>query len=90
VGPSRDPREAELRPDADSAQLARRLKASDEIARATAATLDTADILDRVLAALFEIFDRAERATASRFFLDPAAFRLIIIGGGEGPWTIGT
>jgi len=46
----------------DPAQLARRLKASYEISRAAAATLDIQELLDRVLEALFEIFDGADRA----------------------------
>ena len=46
----------------DPAQLSRRLQASYEISRATAATLDPSEILDRVLTALFEIFEQAERA----------------------------
>jgi signal transduction histidine kinase len=53
---------AQPRDDEDPGQLARRLRASYEISRATAATLDPSQILDRVLTALFEIFDRAERA----------------------------
>ncbi len=43
-------------------QLERRLRASYEISRATAATLDLSDILERVLSALFGIFESAERA----------------------------
>jgi signal transduction histidine kinase len=46
----------------DPVQLARRLKAVYEISRATAATLDTSEILDRVLGAIFEIFEAADRA----------------------------
>ena len=46
----------------DPHQLARRLRASYEITRAAAATLDPSDILDRVLTALFGIFEQAERA----------------------------
>ena len=46
----------------DPEQIARRLKATYEISQATAETLDLDEILDRVLTALFEIFDRAERA----------------------------
>jgi len=46
----------------DPIQLARRLKASYEISRATAATLDLSEVLDRVLSALFEIFEAADRA----------------------------
>jgi signal transduction histidine kinase len=45
----------------DPIQLARRLKASYEIARATAATLDQSEILDRVLAVLIDLFERADR-----------------------------
>ena len=55
-------RSAELRAAEDPQQLRRRLRASYEIARATAATLDPSEILDRVLTALFEIFEAAERA----------------------------
>ncbi len=50
------------RPGANAAQLERRLKATYEISLATAATLDTAEILDRVLGALFSIFEAADRA----------------------------
>lgn len=46
----------------DPEQVARRLDASYEISRATAATLDPSEILDRVLGALFEIFEQADRA----------------------------
>ena len=46
----------------DPERLARTLQASYEISRATAATLDTSEILDRVLAALFAIFEQADRA----------------------------
>ena len=46
----------------DPAQLARRLKASYDISRATAATLDTPAVLDRVLKALLGIFEGADRA----------------------------
>ena len=46
----------------DAAELGRRLKAIYEISRATAATLDTSEILDHVLGALFEIFETADRA----------------------------
>jgi len=46
----------------DPIQLARRLKASYEISRATAATLDQSELLDRVLSALFGIFEDADRA----------------------------
>ena len=45
----------------DPVQLARRLKASYEIAKATAATLDPSEILDRVLAVLIDLFERADR-----------------------------
>ncbi|MFW6162059.1 MAG: ATP-binding protein [Planctomycetota bacterium] len=51
------PRESE-----DPRQMMRRLRASSEISRATAATLDLSAIMDRVLEALFEIFEDAERA----------------------------
>lgn len=51
------PRESE-----DPRQMMRRLRASFEISRATAATLGLSDIMDRVLDALFEIFADAERA----------------------------
>jgi signal transduction histidine kinase/pSer/pThr/pTyr-binding forkhead associated (FHA) protein len=56
------PSRAGMRIDADPTQLARHLRASYEISRATAATLDSSEILDRVLAALFEIFTQADRA----------------------------
>jgi len=46
----------------DPQALARRLKASYEISKATAATLDLSAILDRVLSALLGIFDTAECA----------------------------
>ncbi|HUT33517.1 MAG TPA: ATP-binding protein [Planctomycetota bacterium] len=55
-------RAAAARPDADAAQLARRLKATYEISQATAATLDTSELLDHVLAALFGLFESADRA----------------------------
>jgi len=45
----------------DPAELGRRLRASYEIAQATAETLDPSEILDRVLGALFEIFEAADR-----------------------------
>jgi len=53
---------AVARADGDAAQLARRLKATYEISQATAATLDTSELLDHVLAALVGIFDAADRA----------------------------
>jgi len=56
-------------PAADADVLARRLKASYEISKATAATLDLPGIMDRVLAALLEIFAAAERAFI--LLLDP-------------------
>lgn len=46
----------------DPVQLAQRLKASYEISRAAAATLDVQALLDQVLEALFEIFEGADRA----------------------------
>ena len=46
----------------DAAVLTRRLAASYEISKATAATLDLTGVMDRVLAALFELFDAAGRA----------------------------
>jgi len=46
----------------DPVQLARRLKASYEISRAAAETLDVQELLARVLEALFEIFEGADRA----------------------------
>ena len=46
----------------DPTALARRLKASYEISSATAATLDLSEVLNRVLTALFEIFESSERA----------------------------
>ena len=52
----------DTRPGQDAGALRRRLKAAYVISQATATTLDSALILDRVLSALFEIFDRAERA----------------------------
>jgi len=55
-------RAAVARPDANAAQLARRLKATYEISQATAETLDTAELLDRVLAALVGLFETADRA----------------------------
>ena len=45
----------------DRDALARRLKASLEISKSTAATLDLSEILERVLDALFEIFQIADR-----------------------------
>ncbi len=53
---------AACRDERDPDQLARRLDASYEISRATAATLDPSEILDRVLGALFDIFEQADRA----------------------------
>ncbi len=43
-------------------ELVQRLKACYEVSKATAATLDLSETLDRVLGALFEIFETAERA----------------------------
>ncbi|NQT53552.1 FHA domain-containing protein [bacterium] len=48
--------------DENPTQIARRLRVSYEISQATAATLDPSEILDRVLTALFGIFDQAERS----------------------------
>lgn len=45
----------------DPVQLARRLRATYEIARATAATLDPSEILDRVLGVLVDLFEHADR-----------------------------
>ncbi|MDP6631723.1 MAG: ATP-binding protein [Kiritimatiellia bacterium] len=45
----------------DTVDLHRRLQASYEIARATAATLDESELLEQVLEALFEIFEMADR-----------------------------
>ena len=56
------PPSAEPSPGMDPRALALRLKASYEISKATAATLDLSVILDRVLTALFEIFETAERS----------------------------
>jgi len=56
----------ETPPESQAAQdpraLAQRLKASSEISKSTAGTLDLSEILDRVLGALFEIFETAERS----------------------------
>ena len=49
--------------------LERRLKTSYEISKAAAATLNLPEIMDRILAALFEIFETADRAFI--FLLDP-------------------
>jgi len=46
----------------DASALARHLKASYEISKAAAATLGLPEIMDRILAALLEIFAAAERA----------------------------
>jgi signal transduction histidine kinase len=46
----------------DPDQMARRLSACYEIARATVATLDTQQVLDQVIQALFEIFGAADHA----------------------------
>ena len=56
------PQVAEPTAEMDPHALARRLKAGHEISKATAATLDLSEILDHVLAALFEIFETAERS----------------------------
>jgi len=53
----------------DASALERHLKASYEISKAAAATLDLPEIMDRILAALFEIFAAAERAFI--LLLDP-------------------
>jgi two-component system NtrC family sensor kinase len=45
----------------ETIDLSRRLQASYEIARATAATLDESDLLEQVLTALFDIFEAADR-----------------------------
>jgi len=58
----RPPSEVEARPEDDPAVVARRFRASYEISKAVAATLDIAGVMDRVLGALFEIFRAAERA----------------------------
>jgi len=50
------------RADLNLAQVRRRLKATYEISQATAATLDASELLDRVLSALFGIFEAADRA----------------------------
>ena len=47
---------------ADASVLARRLEASYKISKAAAAVLDLPELMDRVLAALFDIFGAAERA----------------------------
>ncbi len=47
---------------ADAGVLERRLKVSYEISKGVAATLGLPEIMDRTLAALFEIFEAAERA----------------------------
>ncbi|NQT89527.1 FHA domain-containing protein [bacterium] len=49
-------------PAADPNQTARRLSACYEIARATVATLDTGQVLDQIIHALFEIFSAADHA----------------------------
>jgi len=56
------PSEVEARPEDDPAVVARRFRASYEISKAVAATLDIAGVMDRVLGSLFEIFRAAERA----------------------------
>jgi signal transduction histidine kinase len=57
VSPSSGPKATE-----DPRMLARKLQASYQISKATAGTLDLSRVLDQVLAALFEIFETAERS----------------------------
>lgn len=54
--------EPETGADDDPRTMAQRLRVSYEISKATAETLDLPRVLDRVLAALFEIFETAERS----------------------------